>query len=334
MSQHIGDLKNLETLDFYTESIDRFKKLFRVEPMMYIHDLHPDYLSTKYAKSSGKYTIGVQHHHAHIASCMGEHGLDEKVIGVSFDGVGLGTDHNIWGGEFLVADYAGFERYTHFEYVPQPGGDLATENPWRMALSYLYKYFENGFENLDLPFLRSIDRENRELVIQSIDKNINTPLTSSAGRLFDAVSALLGLCIKSTFHAEAPMRLEAIIKPGIQDTYPFRVDKTISFGEMLNEMVKDIFNNKPSWYISTKFHNTLISVIFAVASDIKKASGINKVVLTGGTFQNRYLLRETENLLAKNGFEVYAHQDVPSNDGGIALGQLLIGARLQKLGLA
>jgi len=333
MSQHIGDLKNIETLDFYTESIDRFKKLFRVDPQIYIHDLHPDYLSTKYALSSGKKNIGVQHHHAHIVSCMAEHGLDEKVIGISFDGVGLGTDNNIWGGEFLIADMAGFERYTYFDYVPQPGGDLATENPWRMALSYLYKYFGNDFISLDIPFLNQIENENLDLLIMSIDKGINAPLTSSSGRLFDSVSALLGLCTKASFHAEAPMRLEAIINPEVRDTYPFHAKAYISFREMFHEIIRDIKEQKPDWYISTKFHNTIISIIFATADKIRKETGIRKVVLSGGTFQNRYLLEESENTLGMNGFEVFANQRVPSNDGGIALGQLLIGATQLKLGL-
>jgi hydrogenase maturation protein HypF len=333
MSQHIGDLKNIETLDFYTESIARFKKLFRVDPQVYIHDLHPDYLSTRYAKDQGMETISVQHHHAHIASCMGEHGIDEKVIGISFDGVGLGTDNRIWGGEFLIADRTGFERYSHFEYIAQPGGDMATENPWRMALAYLYTFFGRDYINLDIPFIRKIKSEDIELLTRSIDLGINAPLSSSAGRLFDSVSAILGLCYKSSFHAEAPMRLEALVRPGIQDHYPYNLGMSISFREMFEEIIKDIQANEPSWLISTKFHNTLINVIFAMADRIRKETGINKTVLSGGTFQNRYLLKGTEEYLERKGFEVYAHQRVPSNDGGIALGQLLIGAKQIESGL-
>jgi hydrogenase maturation protein HypF len=333
MSQHIGDLKNIETLDFYSESVARFKKLFRVDPQVFIHDLHPDYLSTRYAKEQGMDTIAVQHHHAHIASCMGEHGIDEKVIGVSFDGVGLGTDNQIWGGEFLIADLAGFERYNHFEYIPQPGGDMATENPWRMALAYLYTHFGKDYINLDVPFIRKIKSENLELLTRSIDLGLNAPLSSSAGRLFDSVSALLGLCYKSSFHAEAPMRLEALVRPGLHDHYPFKVGDSISFRDMFEEIISDIQADVPSWLISTKFHNTVINVIFVLADRIRKDTGINKAVLSGGTFQNRYLLRGSEEYLESKGFEVYAHQRVPSNDGGIALGQLLIGAKQIESGL-
>jgi len=333
MSQHIGDLKNIETLDFYAESIARFQKLFRVDPQVIIHDLHPDYLSTKYAISTAKKTIEVQHHHAHIGSCMAEHGLDEKVIGISFDGVGLGTDKHIWGGEFLIADLSGFERYTHFEYIPQPGGDLATENPWRMALSYLYHYFGNDFDKLDIPFIHNIQDENIGLILQSIDKGLNAPLTSSSGRLFDSVSALLGLCTHASFHAEAPMRLEAVLNNEISDHYQFHIKEDISFKEMYKELIKDIQERKPDSYISAKFHNTIISIIFAGAEMIRKDTGINKVVLSGGTFQNRYLLKTSEIELRRNDFEVYSHQHVPSNDGGIALGQLVIGARQHQLGM-
>jgi hydrogenase maturation protein HypF len=333
MSQHIGDLKNIETLDFYTESVARFKNLFRVDPQVYIHDLHPDYLSTRYAKDQGMPTIAVQHHHAHIASCMGEHGIDEKVIGISFDGVGLGTDYHIWGGEFLIADLAGFERYNHFEYIPQPGGDLATENPWRMALAYLYTFFGQDCIKLDIPFIRKIKSENLELLTRSIELGLNAPLSSSAGRLFDSVSALLGLCHESSFHAEAPMRLEALTRSGINDHYTFNAGKVVSFREMFEEIIKDIQANIPPWLISTKFHNTVINVIFAMSDRIRKDTGISKAVLSGGTFQNRYLLKGSEEYLESKGFKVYAQQRVPSNDGGIALGQLLIGAKQIESGL-
>ncbi len=332
MSQHIGDLKNIESLDFYTESINRFKKLFRIEPELFVHDLHPDYLSTKYVKSIGGKTTGVQHHHAHIASCMAEHKLDEQVIGISLDGVGYGTDRHIWGSEFLLCDLADFERYTHFEYIPQPGGDQATEYPWRMTLSYLYKYLDKETLSLDIPFMHSIQGENADLIIKAIDLGINTPLTSSAGRLFDSVSALIGLCTHSSFHAEAPMRLESVIDHNLKDHYPFTIEKSIKFRELFLEMIRDIQKGKPVSYISAKFHNTIINVIFAVADRMRKDTGIKSVVLSGGTFQNRYLLSGTEKLLDKHGFKVFAQQRVPSNDGGIALGQLLIGARRRKLG--
>ncbi len=333
MSQHIGDLKNLETLDFYSESIERFKKLYRVRPWIFAHDLHPDYLSTLYAKSQTGLKISIQHHHAHIASCMAEHGLDEKIIGISFDGVGYGIDDHIWGGEFFVCDLTNFERYTHFEYVPMPGGDKATKEPWRMAVSYLYKTFGKDFLNMDIPSLTQIDNTDIETVMRALELKINTPLTSSAGRLFDAVSALTGLCNHSNFHAEAPMRLESVIDSTVDKLYAYDINETISFDKTIIQIVQDLGKGIYPSIISAKFHNTIINIIFAIANKIRKDTGLNKVVLSGGTFQNRYILGTSENLLKKNGFNVFTQSRIPSNDGGIALGQLAITAKRKSLGL-
>ena len=222
LSQHIGDLKDFETLSFYENNIQQFQKMFRVKPELVVHDLHPEYLSTKYALNSGLPTFAVQHHHAHIASCMAEHGLDEKVIGVSFDGTGLGDDGNIWGSEFFVCDLMDYKRILHFDYVPMPGGDLETKEPWRMAVSLLYKTFGRDFLHFKLPFLKSISDEKLEWVLKAIDGKINCPLTSGSGRLFDAVSALLNLCTYSTFEAEAPMRLENIAAKNEFSNYSFK----------------------------------------------------------------------------------------------------------------
>jgi hydrogenase maturation protein HypF len=333
LSQHIGDLKNPETLEFYSESFERFKKLFRVSPELIVHDMHPDYLSTKFAKELGIKTIEVQHHHAHIASCMAEHGLDEKVIGVSFDGTGLGDDGNIWGGEFLIADLAEYERINHFEYTPMPGGDKVTKQPWRMALSYLYHYFGKVENWIGLPFLSNIKQEEINIIIQAIDLKINAPLTSSSGRLFDAVSALLNICPVSLFHAEAPMRLEASMQNEFEDFYPFEISKSISFKTMFEEILQDLQNKIPVGEISTKFHNTLVEIIAAVAIVARHQTKINKIVLSGGTFQNQYLLEKVENKLENYKFEVFSQQQIPSNDGGIALGQLAIAAKRRALGV-
>ncbi|MBC8486246.1 MAG: carbamoyltransferase HypF [Bacteroidetes bacterium] len=327
LSQHIGDLKNLETLEFYTESYKRFKKLFRAKPELVVHDMHPDYLSTNFAKDLKLETIEVQHHHAHIASCMAEYGLDEKVIGVSFDGTGLGDDGNIWGGEFFICDLADYKRLTHFDYMPLPGGDQTTKEPWRTGISYLYKIFGREFLNLNTPFLKELDHDKVEFIVQAIEKNINCPLSSSAGRLFDAVAAITNICPVSKFHAEAPMRLEAAIKSNESYAYPFDFGETISFETTIREIVEDLKEGFPVSGISAKFHNTVINVIFAVASLARKETGINKVVLSGGTFQNRYILSNIESKLILEGFEVFTQTKVPSNDGGIALGQLVIGAK-------
>ncbi|MDP2722319.1 MAG: carbamoyltransferase HypF, partial [Bacteroidales bacterium] len=203
VSQHIGDLKNMETLDFYKESIDRFNHLFRFKPSLAVADMHPDYLSTRYAEGLKIPITYVQHHHAHLASCMAEHGLTEKVIGVCLDGTGYGMDGNIWGGEFLYGDLIDFERFAHFEYIPQPGGDAVTKHPWRMMVSYLNHYFGNSFFKNNPDLLKGIEKSEVDLVLSMIENQINSPFTSSAGRLFDAVSALLGVCRHAAYHAEA-----------------------------------------------------------------------------------------------------------------------------------
>lgn len=327
MSQHIGDLKNLETYRFFHETIRQFQKLFRLTPVTVVCDMHPDYLSTRYAEESGLKVIRVQHHHAHIASCMAEYHLDEKVIGASMDGIGYGDDGHIWGGEFLLCDLADYERSCHFEYIPMPGGDKATEEPWRMAVAYLYTCYGEEFLNLDLPFLKRIDESAVRLVIQAIEKKINTPLTSSAGRLFDAIAAMTNICTHSDFHAEAPMRLESAIEPDVAGQYDFTISEEISFRETVRGVVDDMQDNVPVSRIAAKFHNTIISVIFAAVSELAEKTGIRKIVLSGGTFQNRYILERVEKKLSDAGLTVYSPREVPVNDGGIALGQLVVAAK-------
>ncbi|MCL4483587.1 MAG: carbamoyltransferase HypF [Bacteroidetes bacterium] len=331
LSQHIGDLKDFETYSFYEKSIVQFQKMFRVKPEIVVHDLHPDYLSTKYALNSGISTFSVQHHHAHIASCMAEFGLDEKVIGVSFDGTGLGDDGNIWGSEFMVCDLDRYQRVTHFEYIPMPGGDLAAKEPWRMAVSWLYKVFGRDFLHLNLPFLEKIPDEKIEWVFNAVNGNINCPLTSSCGRLFDAVSALLNLCTHSTFEAEAPMRLENIAAKNENGKYTYKQAGVIVFSEMFSEIVRDLQQKTGPETISAKFHNTISSIITEGVKKMGKNTGLNKVVLSGGTFQNQYLLERTENKLLECGLNVFSNCSVPCNDGGISLGQLVIVAKRRNL---
>ena len=329
LSQHIGDLKNIETYEFYFETIEQFKKLFRFNPTLVVSDLHPDYLSTRYAVESKKRHIQVQHHHAHIASCMAEHNLDEQVIGVAFDGTGYGDDNNIWGSEFFVCDLQEYTRINHFEYLSMPGGDNVIDEPWRMALSYLYKIYGLKFLEFNLPFLNTIKPSSVELLCDAIDKKINCPLTSSSGRLFDAVAALINLSPFSKFHAEAPMRLEAIIDRKIKKAYPYSVSTTISFKDTFGTIVNDLKHQVPLSEISAKFHNTIISVIVEVAAEARNRYDINKVVLSGGTFQNKYLLENLEMMFEKHDFELFSHQKIPTNDGGIALGQLVLAAKSQ-----
>ncbi|HSG68538.1 MAG TPA: carbamoyltransferase HypF, partial [Bacteroidales bacterium] len=333
LSQHIGDLKNAETLEFYSESVERFKKLFRMTPTLAVHDLHPDYLSTRYALEGNIPTLAVQHHHAHIAACMAEFGIGDQVIGISFDGVGLGTDGNIWGGEFLLCNLHDFERKFHLDYTKMPGGDKATKEPWRMAVSYLMKVFGDDYHNLKLPFLENLNEEKTALIEQALRSGINSPLTSSTGRLFDAVAALTGLCTTASFHAEAPMRLESIIDINETGYYPFRISDVVDTSPIIEAICDDLVRGIAVPRISARFHNTVINIIFAAAGLIAAETGIRRVVLSGGSFQNKYILERAENGLRDKGYEVFSPLDIPANDGGIALGQLAIAAAMRNKGL-
>lgn len=338
MSQHIGDLKNLETLDFYSESFNRYMDLFRVNPAVVACDLHPDYLSTRFAedfaaRNRNTAVVRVQHHHAHLAACMSEHGLDEPVIGVCMDGVGYGTDGNIWGFEFMTCDLIAFDRKMHLAYVPQPGGDKANHEPWRMALAYLHHYAGSESEYLKMDFLKDIDPESIKHILTAIDNQINCPLTSSAGRLFDAVAAMTGLCNYTDFHAEAPMRLEDIMDETETGIYSFHTGPIIDPRLIILGIMNDLANNVPVKCISTKFHRTVVEIIVQGVFEINRESRINKVVLSGGTFQNRFILVESEKRLRGLSFQVFTHSNFPSNDGGIALGQVVIAAKRREAGL-
>ena len=327
VSQYIGDLKNSSTYDFFTETIDRFSVMFRFKPDFIACDLHPDYLSTHYAELLEQDLkiplFKVQHHHAHIASVMAENGIDEDVIGVSLDGTGLGTDGNIWGGEFFIAGMKNFTRYSHFDYIQMPGGEKAIDEPWRMAFSYIFKYFGNNFDYMSLPVFRLIGEKNIEFVKEMIIKNINSPSTSGAGRLFDAVSAISGLCAVSSFDSEAPLRLESSIESGIDDFYPFQSGDMVVFADTIKAVIDDLNCQKIS-VISAKFHNTVAQAILKVSVQIRKDTLLNKVILSGGVFQNKYLLEKSLYLLRLNNFKVFTNHIVPANDGGISLGQLAV----------
>jgi hydrogenase maturation protein HypF len=338
LSQHIGDLKNVETFDFYKETYYRFAQLFRFTPEIVVTDLHPDYLSSKFAsfiheQFPDSKIVTVQHHHAHIAACMAENQINEKVIGIAMDGVGMGTDGKIWGGEFFIADLFDFERVAHFEYVSIPGGDVVAVEPWRAAVGYLYKVYGNEMFDLPIVLNQKIPKKKLELVTQMIDKQINSPKSSSAGRLFDAISAITGVCLISTFHAEAPMRLESCINEGCFEYYSTSINNSsISFNSAIKEIINDVRKEIPTGEISRKFHFTVVNVIIKVIQSISNKTGLKNVVLSGGTFQNVFLLKQTMKELNNLGYRVFCHKEVPSNDGGLALGQLAIAAqRRQKL---
>lgn len=328
----IGDLKNMATHTFFEQTLKDFIRIFRVKPELLVCDLHPAYFSTKLAEKYGSLPlIRVQHHHAHIASCMAEHGLDEKVIGVALDGTGYGSDGKIWGGEFMVSDLVDFRRVIHFDYIPLPGGDKAVEEPWRTAIAYLYRVFGKNFLEMPFPFFQYLDRKKITSVINMLERGINCPEVSSAGRLFDAVSAMLGLCLESTFQAEAPMRLESNACQDCEEVYSYKIGKTIRVDEMIRGIAEDILNKPDVKLISAKFHNTIISIIFESVKKISKQEKISKVVLSGGVFQNRYMLERTEILLRKSGMLVFSNEKIPANDGGIALGQLIIAAKRRNM---
>ena len=333
MSQYIGDLKNPAAYDFFTDTVERLSGLLHFSPEIICCDLHPDYLSSQYAEvlknEINKPVFRIQHHHAHIASCMAENGIDEPVIGISMDGTGYGPDENIWGGEFMIASLKDYKRITHFDYVPMPGGEKAASEPWRMALSYIYKCFGENFDYQSFPLFRSVDRLKFSLVMEMMVSKINSPLTSSAGRLFDAIAAILGLCSQATFDSEAPMRLESVADRGTRGVYPFTSGRTVDFSETLRAIIRDLpLQSIP--VISAKFHNTVAQVISEVSCRIRSETSIRNVVLSGGVFQNKYLAERSSELLRRNGFMIFVNHMVPPNDGGISLGQLIITSKIRK----
>ncbi len=332
LSQHIGDMENLETMEHFTTTISLYQRLFRIEPKIIAHDLHPEYLATKYAtelaaQSPDIALVPVQHHHAHIASCLVDNGVGEPVIGVSFDGTGYGTDGNIWGGEFIIADLCQFTRMGHLEYLPLPGGALAIKKPYRIAAGYLLWLFPHQ----DLPYLHGLDKQEVEIVKRQLARKINCPLTSSCGRLFDAVSALLGVRSEIDYEAQAAIELEmlAYSAPGETAHYPFTIIEQdgvniITLKELLGAIIHDLQNSVDQATIAARFHNTIAQMILQLCQLISAKAGIKQVALSGGVFQNRLLLRKTTALLESAGLPVLTHRQVPSNDGGISLGQVAI----------
>jgi hydrogenase maturation protein HypF len=330
LSTHIGDLENYETLDFYAQEIERFKKLCAVEPEVIAYDLHPEYLSTKFALALPKLKkIPVQHHHAHIVSCMAENGISQKVIGVAFDGTGFGEDNAMWGGEFLLVNLRDYKRVAHFKYVPMPGGEIAIKNPWKMAFSYLYEIYGENFLNLDLEFVKKLDKNKGEIIQKMLTRKINLFYTSSAGRLFDAVSVLLNWREQTNYEGQPAIELESWAEENIRSSYDFEIEKEkdilmIEPEWIIQGVIKDLIRKEEKSKISAKFHNSVAQIINEVCSRLRKECDLNSVCLSGGVFQNILLLERTHALLTKNRFKVYIHHKVPPNDGGISLGQAVI----------
>jgi hydrogenase maturation protein HypF len=281
--------------------------------------------------------VGVQHHHAHIASCMAENHLEGEVIGIALDGTGYGTDGHIWGGEVLIAGYESFRRAAHFDYVPMPGGEQAIREPWRMAVAYLYHHFGRGFLNGKPPFAGALEPSQLEVVLRMMEQNLNSPQTSSCGRLFDAVSALIGIRSHVTYEAQAAIELEmAIANDGDETIYPidFKLRdgiRVIDTRRMFEQMLTDLDRGLPVGRISRRFHNALIAVFTGLAESIRTESLLTRVCLSGGTFHNVYLLSGLQNRLSESGFEVFVQSQVPAGDGGLSLGQAMIAAQQIKV---
>ena len=358
VSQHIGDMENVETLEHFDNTVSLYKRLFHIEPEIIAHDLHPDYLTTKYAQDlgvAGMKLVPVQHHHAHIASCLADNGLEGPVIGVTFDGTGMGADGKIWGGEFLVADYSSFRRAGHLEYLPLPGGDSAIKRPYRTGIGYILTLLGEDALNAVIATLNQVKGKQSqpasigrvteveiEVIKRQIERKINSPVTSSMGRLFDAISALLGIRGEIDYEGQAAVELEMAAYSGViatsvrgeaiasaQESYPYRVveDKGIRIvrlKDLLSAAIQDLQHGVSRGRISVKFHNTVARMINDMCGLIADETGITQVALSGGVFQNRLLLRNAVSLLEGSGLQVLTHRQVPCNDGDVSLGQAVI----------
>ena len=344
LSHHIGDLENYETLRSFREGVEHYSRLFDVKPELVAYDLHPEYLSTKYAREleeSGLPAVGIQHHHAHVASCLADNECppDERVIGVALDGTGYGTDGAIWGGEFFEGSLEeGFARRAHLEYAPLPGGSAAIKQPWRMALAQLVTiYGEEEALNLPLAVVREAGERNVRLIARLVQHKLNTPPTSSAGRLFDAVAALAGVpgSGRVTYEGQAAIELELAASGATDRAYHFDLRPEgdgwiVETREVISGVVEDLLAARSAAEISVRFHRTMAEVVVAVCEEVRGVGGTSVVALSGGTFQNVLLLKQTVELLEEKDFVVYRHRRVPANDGGISLGQAVLADNLCK----
>jgi hydrogenase maturation protein HypF len=333
LSQHIGDMENVETLAAFERSQTHLQSLFGVRPEAIVHDLHPGYLTTRWARRQNLPLIGVQHHHAHIAACTAENGLtgERPVIGLAFDGTGYGTDGTIWGGEVLIADYKSFQRFAHLEPLPLPGGDAAIRQPWRAAVGYATGL---GLSVSAMSLLKDIDLQAMFVVEAQIQKGINAPLTSSMGRLFDVVAALAGGHTSVSYEAQAAIEMEEASHQFISEVSPYYIYwdevngvQVIRVHYCISEIITDVQLGRSLGYIGARFHLTLVEMAAALCREARQQLGLNQVALSGGVWQNTLLLSLTIEALREQGFEVFTHHLTPANDGGLALGQAVIAAR-------
>ena len=334
VSQHIGDVKNDEIFDSLLSCKNHLEKLLTITPEALVCDLHPGFRSSNYARNQKELpVVEVQHHHAHMASCMAENGLDERVIGVILDGTGYGTDGTIWGGEFLVGDYSGFERFGKIDTTYLLGGDKAVKEPIRIGFNILYHVFKEKMFDYDLDIYNELTEEEKRVFYVMSDKKINSFESSSMGRLFDGISAILGICYKIEYEGQAAIELEGVLNKEFYTIKPFNykiLDKdglyVLDYKTMIKEIVELLVSKKENIKdISRRFHSTIVDAIGNIVSKISAKTSIKKIVLSGGVFMNEYLLTNTVSKLEGYGFEVYYHKQVPTNDGGISLGQIMVG---------
>ncbi len=336
LSQHWGDLNNYSNWVKFLEGIPRFKKMLAVEPEVIAHDLHPDYQTTIWAeKQLGIDRVAVQHHHAHLAAAMAENGLEGEVLGVICDGAGWGTDGAVWGFEFLKGDRRGFTRLGHLRYVPLPGGDATAKRPYRMALVYLLEALgDRGYE-VARRYLPVMTGEEIEILGHQVRKRGNVMKTSSCGRLFDAVSAFLGVCYVNRYEGQAAVELEAVADTKATGCYPYFLERQDGVWQldvlpMWAEMMKDRENEKDSREMAMKFHLTLVAAMTDALNRMRDDIGLERVVLSGGVFHNQILLEKVREQLKKQGFKVYQHTQVPPGDGGISLGQAYVASEVKR----
>jgi hydrogenase maturation protein HypF len=327
LSQHIGDMENYETLRSFEQGITHFEGIYKIQPEIIVHDDHPDYMSTRYAldraKHDGIRCVGVQHHHAHIAACMAENEIQGPVIGLSFDGTGYGLDGTIWGGEILLADYGTFSRFCHLREVPMPGGDKAVRNPNRLALAWLHSV---GIEwDADLPPVTVTTEEERKVILRQIETGLNAPRTSSMGRLFDAVAALIGIRGTVNYEAQAAIELEACVDAEERGAYNFDLQENeLDPANVFHELIQDLREGKSTGIMAAKFHQGLVQAVLDVCRRVKNEHGITDVALSGGVWQNMVLLSNATKALRSAGFNVLIHRKIPANDGGLAFGQVIV----------
>jgi hydrogenase maturation protein HypF len=335
LSHHIGDLENLETLQSFEEGIQHFEKLFRIKPEMIGCDLHPNYLATRYALERAQTehipVLTIQHHHAHLAACMADNQweTDDPVIGLCYDGTGLGTDQAIWGGEVLVGGYQKYQRRFHLKYTPLPGGDLAIKYPSRMALSYLWN--DQYDWDLEIPSVSAQCYEDRTALKIQLERKINSPLTSSMGRFFDAAASLMGIRHNVTYEGQAAIEMEVLCDPNEMGEYPISlVEDELDPHELWQNLIQDVLRGTPIPKMASRFHNSVAFMSLSACEKIRNEQGVSIVALSGGVWQNKVLLSKTIKLLKFSGFQVLVHHNVPTNDGGISFGQACITARVLK----